>query len=161
MARGNLNHRQLAYAQIRARGVERQQSAVLAGYADADNAGVQVEESHDVQAEIERLRAETAVNAGVTKEMVAEGLKDAAELAKQMADPSGMVAAWRELGKLLGFYAPAVKKLEKGINKHDLLRAMDELSDAELLQMRNGRVVDGKITEKSVARLQDLSEKPA
>lgn len=132
------------FAELRAKGIDRQQSAVMAGYSDAENMGRQVEQGQDVQQELARLRAETAKNIKVTKEDVAAGFKAAADMAQTMADPTGMVAAWRELGKLLGYYAPEVKKLEKRINKHDLLAAMDQLSDEELLQLRGGRVIEVK-----------------
>lgn len=144
MGRPKLSPRQQEYIENRARGLDRQQSAVLAGYADHNDAGGQVEESTDVQQELARIRAETAKDAGITKDMVAGGLKRAADMAQTMADPVGMVAAWRELGKLLGFYAPAVKKIEKGINRKDLLAAMDQLSDEELLQLSRGKVIDGE-----------------
>lgn len=147
------------FAELRAKGIDRQQSAVMAGFSNSEHMGRQVEESPDVQQELARLRAETAKNVKITKEDVAAGLKTAADLAQTMADPTGMVAAWRELGKLLGYYAPEVKKLEKRINKQDLLAAMDQLSDEELLQLRGGRVVEGKVEHKSVESLPLLPAK--
>lgn len=151
-----MDSRQRAYVENRVRGLGRQQSAIMAGYGDYENAGVAVEDSQKVQAELARIRAETAKNTKITKEMVAEGLKTAADLAQQMADPQGMVAAWRELGKLLGFYAPEVKRLEKGINKKDLLAAMDQMSDEELLKLKGGRIVDGTVTERTTERVPEL-----
>lgn len=147
--------RQLAYAQNRAKGLSRQQSAVMAGYTATDNAR-KTEEGDLVSEELNRLRAETAANAGVTKEMVAEGLKDAAALAKLLADPTGMVAAWRELGKLLGFYAPEVKRLERGIGKGELKRALEDMSDEDLLKLSRGRVIEGKFTRVEEPKPEDL-----
>lgn len=144
-----MNDRQESYAQNRARGLNRARSAVLSGYGEDSHAGEQVEESLDVRLRIQELQKETSENAGVTKDMVAEGLKEAAALAKTLADPTGMVAAWRELGKLLGFYAPEVKKLERGINKQELKKAIEDLSDEELLQLSRGRVVEGQVLGKT------------
>jgi hypothetical protein len=156
-----LDERSKKFAHHRARGVGRVQSALLAGYdGDKDNAG-RVEERPEVAAEIKKLQTETAENVKVTKEMVAAGLLRAADLAQTMADPGAMVTAWRELGKMLGFYAPEVKKVEKSINKADLKAALQDLSDEDLLQLANGRVVDGQVTGKEVALLPDMSKKLA
>lgn len=155
-----LDDRSRKYAQHRARGVGRVQSALLAGYAgDKDNAG-RVEERPEVAEEIRRLQDETAKNTEVTKEMVAAGLLDAANIAKLQGDVTGQVAAWRELGKLLGFYAPEVKKIEKGINKAELKKALADMSDDDLLRIANGRVIEGTVTSREVAQLPDLSKKP-
>lgn len=155
-----MNERQEAYCQNRMKGISKQRSAVLAGYADVDKAGDQVEESQDVRVRLAELQRETAESAGVTKEMVIQGFLDAAATAKVQADATGMVAAWRETGKLLGYYAPEVKKIEKGISKSDMKKALEELSDDELLKLAKGRVYEGeyrRIPEKEVPALPKLS----
>lgn len=144
MAREELNERQEKYCQNRAKGISRQRSAVLAGYADVDKAGEQVEESAAVCMRIAVLQRENAGTGKISKERVLQGFVDAAEIARIQGDATGMTAAWREAGKMLGYYAPEVKKIEKGISKADLLRAMEDMSDAELLQMSHGRVIDGE-----------------
>lgn len=153
-----LTSKQHAYAQNRAKGLPRKESSLMAGMSGDTNNASKVEEIPKVADEIARLRAETAVNAGITKEDVADGLKKAAEMAQTLADPTGMVAAWRELGKLLGFYAPEVKRLEKGINKRDLLAALDDLSDDELAQLSQGRVIEGKFTRVDESGTKSLSD---
>lgn len=137
--------RRAKYLEARSKGLSRVMAAKQAGYAES-NAG-HIEESPSVMEELAVIRADAAANANVTRDDVVNGLKDAADLAKLLSDPTGMVAAWRELGKVLGFYAPEVKKIEKGISKSDLLKAMDQLSDEELLKLTHGRVVvDGEFT---------------
>jgi phage terminase small subunit len=159
MANGKLTDQERKYAKNRARGVGRSQSAVLAGYSGDPHNAAKVEERPDVAEEIARLKAETAQNTKISKEAVAEGLKDAADMAKLMADPQGMVAAWRELGKLLGFYAPEVKKIEKGINKGELRKALEDLKDEDLMQLANGRVVEGEFKRVEEPKaLPDLSK---
>jgi hypothetical protein len=144
MAKDKASEKQQAYAENRAKGLSRVQSSIMAGFDGDPNNAQRTEETPVVAQELARLRAETAENCGITKESVAAGLKDAADMARTMADPGGMVMAWRELGKLLGFYAPEVKKIEKGINKKDLRAALEDLSDEELLQLSHGRVIEGK-----------------
>lgn len=141
-----LSARRRAYTENRAKGLSRTQSAVMAGFGDDRSNAARLDAEPIVADELNKLRAETADNVGVTKEMVAAGLIDAAALAKLLADPTGMVAAWRELGKLLGHYAPEVKRIQKSITKGDLRRALEDLSDEDLLKLSQGRVIEGKYT---------------
>jgi hypothetical protein len=141
-----LSKQQAVYVAHRERGLPRQKSAILAGYADVDKAGEQVEQSEVVQRELEKARTSLVAATGITKEDVAQGLKEAADMAKTMADPQAMVRAWSELGKLLGHYAPEVKKHLHGIDK-ETRDAIQKLSDAELLRLANGRVIDSTAVE--------------
>lgn len=144
MATPKMDPRRAHFAHDVARGVDRKASHIAAGFTgDKDNAR-KLEQDPEVAAEIARLRAETAKNCNITKEMVADGLRRAADMALSNLDATGMVAAWRELGKLLGYYAPEVRKIEKQINKKDLKAALEDLSDEELRQLSQGRVIDGQ-----------------
>ena len=69
-------------------------------------------------------------------------LKDAADLARLQADPTGIVQAAREMGKMLGFYAPEVKKITRDMNKQDLQKLLSELTEDELLKLANAKVID-------------------
>lgn len=163
MGHGKLDPKREQYAQLRAKGLGKQAAAVSAGYADHSGAGAQAEESVEVAERIRELQTEAATNAGVTKEMVAEGLKAAAAIAQTQGDATGMVAAWKELGRMLGYYAPEVKKIQKSINQKDLRKALEDMSDEELLRLSRGRVIDGQFTRVSEqpASLPLLPEKPA
>lgn len=158
MKRQKLDPARQAYVEARAKGVSRQQSAILAGLNPDPNNAQRMEETPKVAAELARLRAEAAKNTDMTKEKVIAGILEAIDLAKVMADPQGMIAGYRELAKILGYNAPEVRKVEKRINKTDLLNALDQLDDTELLRLRNGRVVEGQITEKKLESLPDLSK---
>lgn len=150
--------KQKAYAEARGKGLNRAESAVMAGIAPEtkDPNLTTVENSKGVQEELARIRAETIANTGVTKEDVVQMLLDAGSMAKVMADPTGLVAAARELGKMLGFYAPEVKKTLKGVDKDSLRRVLEEMSDEELQKLANARVIDGqskRVDEPEVPKL--------
>jgi hypothetical protein len=161
MAREELNERQEKYCQNRAKGIGKQRSAVLAGYADVDKAGEQVEESVAVCMRIAELQRENAGHGKITKEKVLQGFVDAAEIARIQGDSTGMTSAWREAGKMLGYYAPEVKKIEKGISKSDLLKAMEDMTDAELLQLSHGRVIEGEFQRLPDSRAENLPALPS
>jgi hypothetical protein len=141
MAR-KLSALQKQYVHHRARGVSREQSAIMAGYEQTGINLTKIEKGEGVQEELARIRALTVKNTGVTKEEVVDMLKQAAELAMMQSDPTGIVTAARELGKMLGFYAPEVKKLTKGIDLQEFQKLLSELPDDELLRLANARVID-------------------
>lgn len=145
------------YVEQRARGVSAEKSAIMSGYSP-QNAG-KLDKRSTVVGMLAKLRAETAKNMNLTKEDVAAGLLEAAQQAQVMADVAGMVAAWRELGKLLGFYAPEVKKVERSFSKSDLKHAVEALGDEELRRLAGGRVVEGEVVEKDERR--DEADVPA
>lgn len=138
------------FVEARARGLTQADAAEAAGLS-GNGSGTAMLPS--VQAELARIRESMAVDSGVSRQTIIDGLVDAAAMAKLLADPTGMVAAWRELGKLLGHYAPEVRKVEKGINKGDLLKAMDSMTDEELLRLQGGRVVEGTLLGKTTEKM--------
>jgi hypothetical protein len=52
-----------------------------------------------------------------------------------------MIAGAREVGKMLGLYAPEEKKIDLTINQERLLRQYEELSDDDLLRVIEGEHV--------------------
>jgi hypothetical protein len=141
-----LNEKQAAYVNARASGKSRNQSAVVAGY----NTTSIEELSPTVAAALTEEFKKNAKMAGVTREDIIQGLLDAANMGRISADPMSMIAAYRELGKLCGLYAPEVKKIEHELGK-ETLHALENLSDAELLRMSRGRVIaPGEITDVTV-----------
>lgn len=142
-----LTAQQRIYVKQRARGLSREQSAIMAGYTYSKEDVEKIEtRSETVQTELARIRADTAKNTGVTKEDVVELLKAAAEMAKLQGDPTGLVSAARELGKMLGYYAPEVKKTLRGIDQNDLKRLLQSMPEDELLKLANATVIDGTAT---------------
>lgn len=144
-----LSKQQAIYVANRERGVPRIESAILAGYKD-DTSVTQIEKSPVVSAELERARRAMAKSTGVTRDDIAKGLMDAAEMARTMADPAAMVRAFSELGKLLGHYAAEKKTVEHelGVKTREALKAM---TDAELHRIAQGRVIEGESKDVSDA----------
>lgn len=143
------------FVDARARGLTRREAAEASGVAGD---GSSTEKLPSVQQELAKVRAQMAVNSGVSRETIIEGLKDAADMARLLEDPQGMVAAWRELGKMLGFYAPEVKKVEKGISKRDIMTALDSMTDEELLKLRGGKVIEGEVLGSETKKLPGVQE---
>ena len=140
-----LSKQQAIYVAARETGKNREQSALLAGYPAGQDAGKQVEKSPVVQEELMKARAEMAEVTGVTREDIVGGLLAAYNIAKTMADPGAMVRAMAELGKMMGHYAPEIKKHLHGMDPADR-EAIQKLTDNELHRLAKGRVIDVEAT---------------
>lgn len=88
-----------------------------------------------IQMAIAKKRAEFAKASQMTRQKVIDGFAEAIEMAKTQGDPIVMVAGWREIGKMCGFYEPVKTKLEVTINGQIALEKIQSLSDAELLAL--------------------------
>lgn len=81
----------------------------------------------------ERKKYEVA--AQMTKVRVMEMHVEAFDMAKLMSEPSSMVAAAREIGKLCGYYEPAKYQVDVTVNGQITMERLNTLSDAELLKL--------------------------
>lgn len=77
---------------------------------------------------------------------VLKGLSEAVELAKAVSEPASMVAAWREIAKIMGYYAPERKLVHLTAEGNITMTTMRQLSDEELLKLASQgvRVIEGE-----------------
>lgn len=115
-------------------------AAAEAGYANASGGAV-AEHSANVQHALREARNELSSAAQVKRADLVEILMESIGMARMMADPMGMIAGAREVGKMLGLYAPEEKKIDLTINQERLLRQYEELSDDDLLRVIEGESV--------------------
>jgi hypothetical protein len=90
-----------------------------------------------VQAALAVEREKNAKLAELKRQDVIDGLKEAVALAKLVSDPHALIKAWAELGKLCGFYAPEIKKLDISVTSRRVITQMEGLSERELLELAN------------------------
>ena len=86
----------------------------------------------------EALQARQSADAArlcLRREDVLAGLLEAVEQARVQSNPMAMVSGLREIGKMLGFYAPEVKKVDLNVAGQVELKRMNQMSDAELLRI--------------------------
>lgn len=101
-----------------------------------------------VQAALIKHREEYARSAGIKKADVITAMKEAADMAKTLADPMGMVAGWREIGKLCGFYEPVRRELTISVTGQKNLTRLQSMSDQDLLEMieQGEEIVEGEFS---------------
>lgn len=71
----------------------------------------------------------------MSRKKVMDMLIEAYDTAKLVTEPSAMVAAAREVGKMCGYYEPTKAKLEITVNGQIAVDRMNRLSDDELLKI--------------------------
>jgi hypothetical protein len=76
----------------------------------------------------------------MTRKRVMEGLLEGVEMAKLMAEPASMIAGWREIGKMCGYYEPVKKKIDINVQGNVVMQRMERMSDEELMKMIAGTV---------------------
>ncbi len=78
---------------------------------------------------------------------VVDGMMEAIDMAKLAADPMAMIRGWSEVAKMLGLYAPEVKKVEMSINGNNLLSKYEAMTDEELIAIVEGSTFEGEVVE--------------
>lgn len=142
-----LTERQASYVEARSFGMTKKDAAAAAGYADVNFEGNKLEKLPKITQALVAERAKTAFNLGINKEQVLQGILDAIDDAKLLSDPATQIMGWKEVAKMLGFYAPEVKKIELTGPAARVLDRMQQLSDEELLRIAESDVVDVEARE--------------
>jgi phage terminase small subunit len=128
----------------------------MAGYANPDTQGYAIVKSPKVQEAIRYLHKKHEKAADMTRKKVMDGMLEAIDMARVQADSGNMIAGWREIAKMCGYYAPEVKKIDINISAKRVIDKMETLSDDDLMKLveENANIIEG---EASVI-LDDLQE---
>ena len=85
----------------------------------------------------------------VTKPRVVEMLLDAVEEAKLLADPGVQIKGLREIGLMMGFYAPEERKLTITKEAEITKQRLSGMSDADLMELAGSNVIEGDFTRET------------
>jgi len=112
-------------------------AAVRAGYAprSARVTASQFLTKPNVRGAVQVLERQTVERLQVSRDRVLDGLQTAIAMARMKADPHAMIAGWREIGRVCGYYAPERKKLDLSMSAQRTVGYLETLSDADLLAM--------------------------
>ena len=92
-----------------------------------------------VQAEIRARQGVDSQRLQLERQDVIAGLLEAIALARAQGNPMAMVSAWREIGRMLGFYEPHRHAVEVSAAAGADMRRFEAMSDAELLAVVAGQ----------------------
>jgi hypothetical protein len=109
-----------------------------AGYSDSPGTRNSIVGNAKIQHAIAIEKAKYAQASQMTKKKVIDGFLEAIDMARIKADPIVMVAGWREVAKMCGFYEPTRHKLEVSVNGQVVIHKLQQLDDTELLRLAEG-----------------------
>jgi hypothetical protein len=121
-------------------------AARQAGYANYSGVVSNLMSNAKIQHAIALEREEFARASMMTKKKVIDGFTEAIDMARLKADPMVMVAGWREIAKMCGFYEPTRHKLEVSVSGEVVIQKLQQLDDRQLLALADGRTdaIDGE-----------------
>lgn len=134
---GPLTKRQRRFVDEFALSLNGAAAATRAGYApgSAKVAAARLLTKVNVQAALARHESAAARAMEMSRQRVVQELQAAVELARHKNDPMAMVAAWREIAKICGLYAPERKQLSVSADQTSVLERLTALSDQQLLAL--------------------------
>jgi len=127
-----LTEKQKLFAKAWAAGDTIPNACLRAGYSD-DGLGYRMTLMPNILKLYQQEKALYEEAAQITRKSVMDMHLEAFEMAKLMSEPSTMVAAARELGKMAGYYAPVESRVKIDVTGNVVLDRMNQMTDAELL----------------------------
>jgi hypothetical protein len=126
-------------------GMSATQAARHAGYKMPRDQGRQMLAVPKIAAAVEGERAQYEEAGRMTKKRVMDGFLDAISDAKTLSDPIAQIAGWREIAKMCGYFEPQKHQIEVSVNGNLVVQKIQAMSDAELLRLAHGEVIEGEI----------------
>lgn len=128
-----------------------------AGYSDSGTYCYRLAKDPLIQEIYNREKKLYAESCQMTRKKVMDGFIAAAEMAQLQADPTAMTGAWREIGKMCGFYEP--KKIDVNVNVNGTItQKVERLSDDMLLKLIKGEA-GAEVFDQDMAEVPDTQYK--
>lgn len=121
-------------------------AAALAGFDDPGKMAKNLMARPAVRKALNLMIERTMANSEITRADVIAGFQDAIAIARQQSESMGMIAGYREIGKMLGMYETKVKVEITG-GAQEVQRQLQGMSDSQLLEMirqRNALTIEGE-----------------
>ena len=113
-------------------------ASARAGYADGGTYAYRLAKDPLIVQIYEREKKLYEASCQMTRKKVMDGFLEAAEMARQQADPTAMTGAWREVGKMCGYYEPVKKVIDINVNGQ-ITQKVERLDDETLLAIIKGQ----------------------
>lgn len=153
-----LTDKQKAFVKAIAEGNPIPTAMQVAGYNEQISYGYRMMKMPNIKRALAVYQAEYAAAAELSRKDVMNMLKEAYDMAKLMSEPSSMVSAAREIGKMCGYYEP--HKVQVDINMTGAVK-FGQLSDAELFAMIEKAAREAEAAEISLLESSDNDDASA
>lgn len=134
-----LTDKQRAFVKAWAEGDPIPNAMARAGYSTTQvSLGYRMQKMPNILALYHAEKAKYEEAGQMSRKKVMDMLVEAYDMAKLTSEPSSMVAAAREVGRMCGYYEPTKAKLEITVNGQIAVDRMNRLSDEELMKIIMG-----------------------
>lgn len=117
-------------------------ASVRAGYADNGNMAYRLSKDPAVLKIYLREKALYEEASQMTRQKVMDGFLEAAGMARTLADPVALTGAWREVGKMCGYYEPVRRAVDINLSGTITMKRLESMDDASLLKLIKGEIED-------------------
>ena len=141
--RSAVTEKQAKFVEAKLHGLSDNAAAQAAGLANGTNTS----RSPTIKEQLTAARRWLTDTTQIKRLDVIEGVIEGIEIARMQGDAGNVIKGWTEVGKILGHYAPEVRKIELGLGQSQLRAKFEALSDADLLAIAEGRVLNVECTQ--------------
>lgn len=106
-----------------------------AGYADGGTLAYRLVRMPNVLRLKAEYEAKYEAESQMSRKKVMDGLLEAIDMAKLMAEPATMISGWTAVAKMCGYMAPVEHKVKVDVTGSVTMQKLTAMSDAELLEM--------------------------
>lgn len=145
-----LTEKQRAFVKFWAQGESIISASERAGYSDGAALAYRLVRMPNILRVYNHEKALYEEASQMTRKKVMDGLLEAVDMAKMLAEPATMVAGWKVVAQMCGYMAPVEKKLTINTTGSALMQRMAQMSDAELLKQ-----IEDHIAEESSGHQED------
>lgn len=150
-----LTEKQKLFVKFWAQGESILSASYRAGYSDNGTMGYRLAKDPAILKIYHYEKAKYEEAAQVTRKEVIEGFREAANMARTLADPVALTGAYREIGKMCGYYEPVKRTIDINVSGNVTMKKLEALNNDELLKLIKGEVEDVAFKEISDEDEQD------
>lgn len=130
-----LTEKQKLFVKLWAQGETILAASLKAGYADHGTYAYRMVRMPNVLALYDAEKRAYEEAAGMSRKKVMDMLLESYQAAKTLDEPSSMVSAAREIGRMCGYYEPVRVKHDVSVEGKVLVERVNALSDEQLIEM--------------------------
>lgn len=153
-----LTEKQKLFVSFWAQGESILSASYKAGYADGGTMAYRLSKDPAILKIYHYEKAKYEEAAQVTRKEVIDGFREAANMARIQADPVALTGAFREIGKMCGYYEPVKRTIDINVKGNVTMKKLEALGNDELLKLIKGEVED--VAFKEVDDEDDKDEQP-
>lgn len=130
-----LTEKQKLFVKFWAEGDSIPAASARAGYADGAQMAYRMVYMPNVLKLKAQYEAKYEAESQMSRKKVMDGLLEAIDMAKLMAEPATMISGWTAVAKMCGYMAPVEHKVKVDVTGNVTMQTLTAMTDAELLEM--------------------------